>query len=1309
MTSAPWWSRVIFMWPYPLLKLGMERTLVDSDVPEIDPVDSSCINRRYLMNLWDAEQRHNSDSCGKTQPTKTTQPQPPKPSLHRALLRDFFRSMWYIQPAMGIASAAKIVQAVYLGTLIESFEQGAMGGYKFAAVIVACGVVGLLEYHHRYLLTWRKGMQLRVSCVSAIYGKCLKLSSTHQKTSASSGKILNLASNDVERFFRAANFISYLIWSPLQAIAALVVGWAKLGPAFAIGFGLHIFGLIPLQLYLSNRFAVLRSTVAAMTDQRVNFVSQAVQGARVMKMSGYEHRFMDRIMDGRSREVSQISRANRLKAFNEAIYFACNIVISLVIFLCHVGIFGGTLTPGSVYMVFALVNILQFQVTNYISLAVMGVSEVYVSISRIQKFLEFPETPLSEHNPSSSNNKNDYGGGNSVHSGLTLALSNVSLDLERGQLTCVIGTVGAGKSALLQAVVGELKAYKGSVSYHNTVVTNTEDGDDENKSTRQQQRISYAAQGPWIIDGTVRENITMGLPFRSEWYDRVVDACGLRMDFQIFRYGDSTIVGDRGVQCSGGQRARLGLARAIYRDAEVLVADDPLSAVDARVGKQIFHQALLGLCVNRGRCVLLATHQHQYVHNHRCVLLKSGHIGCIGSYAACLDAAGGTLTTCEAADRDSGTEEEWSKLLSPHSTRANERDIEAEKEECESNPSDEKLEVIAAEDDSKEVMSSGVVKWETYKNYIHAMGGWPVASFMLLAFCVTQGVVIWTIVTMGEWSQRPPQEQKAWNILGVIIGQIFLAILLSTSRAFFFFAMSIKASRNLHNDMTKAVLRAKISFFDTNPMGRILNRFSADVGSNDDMLPHTLFDFFVIFFVAIGAFFTTVATLPFVLLVMPPLIYSFVVVRKVFVTSSRELKRLEGVARSPIFAMMSESLSGIATIRANKATAYFSKKFEEMHDSHTRVFFFFIASSRWVGFLLDSLVLFLTTFVCFFSVFSHRQGWFTVDPTNIGLSISMLLQLCDAFQWCVRQSAEVVNQMVSVERVVEFGKVEPEAPLELETDKKLDESWPSRGAISVKDLSTRYRPTLPLALAGVSFSVPSGSRIGVVGRTGSGKSTIVQALFRLLEAESGQIDIDDVNVAEVGLHRLRTAISVIPQHPTLFSGCTVRENLDVFGLHSEEAICQALESAHLGKVIAELPKGIDSVVTEGGSNFSVGQRQLLCLARAILSKNKILVLDEATASVDRRTDQMLHDSLHESFGDATIIAVAHRLHTVIDHDYILVLGEGKVLEFGSPADLLSKSGGVFSTMVDDTGEITANELRQCAFGKKHQKNLENEF
>jgi len=1363
MATASWMSRLVFHWPFPLLKLGMERPLVEADVPEILPGDSSRYNREYLEKLIDRER----ERCSRLNKSNTDGKSHERPSLHKAILVDFFRSIWYIQPAMCFAAVCKIVQAIFLGNLINSFEGGAENGYAYASVIVACGIVILFEHHHVFMITWTKGMQLRIACVASIYDKCLRLSSTHQETSASSGAIMNLASNDVERFLLAALFISNLIWSPIQSIAILFVGWIQMGPAFAVGFCLLVFIFVPLQFYLANNFALLRSKIASITDQRVQFVSQAVQGSRVMKMSGYEDRFLDRISDGRKKEISQISRANRFKAVNEAMFFSSNIVVSLVIFLVHVVFFGGILTAGNVYTVYTLVNILQMELTKHVSLGVMGVSEVYVSISRIQKFLEYPEKPsteweveratafdnetvgescdtdntsvavslknvncywnLVEEQPGAtdhssmiveplksksvpSNTSKDHDQGletddaastcNSSCGTLVPAISNITLEFQTGELTCVIGTVGSGKSALLQAIIGELTVFEGSISRRQNKNNPNYDKTDNGTET-----ISYASQDPWIMDGTIRENVTMGRVFDQNWYDKVIDACGLRMDFEIFRDGDQTVVGDRGVQCSGGQRARIGLARAIYRDADVLVADDPLSAVDARVGKHIFHKALLGLGIERGRCIILATHQHQYVHDYRCVLLVGGCLQCVGSYTECVEAAGGKLSLQQATDGVSSSDTSAREKGDIRSNAIPEEiDDRKTRDQDDNNGIKEqkkKRGSVASEvkDENKEDINSGEVKWETYKSYIRAMGGWGIFSFILLTFCVTQGVMLWSVITMGGWAELPPKEQGSWDILGLIIGQCCFAIILATFRAFLSYGIFIKASKNLHDEMAKAVLRAKISFFDTNPIGRILNRFSADVGSNDDLLPQTLFDFSVIFFFVIGVLCTTVVTLPFMLLVMPPLVYYFVVVRKIFVTSTRELKRLESVARSPIFAMMNESLSGIATIRANDAKNYFREKFEDVHDAHTRAFFSFIASSRWVGFRMDTLAFLMTALVCFLSVLFQTRGWFDINPAILGLTISMLLQLCSAFQWCIRQSAEVVNQMVSVERVLGYGKLEPEAPLEFESDKNLDKSWPDKGSIEVRDVAVRYRPSLPLALDGASFTVPSGSRVGVVGRTGSGKSTIVQTLFRLLEAEHGRIDIDGVNISEVGLHRLRTSISVIPQHPTLFSGCTIRENLDVFGLHSDEAINNALKSSHLSEMISKLPKGIDSIVAEGGSNFSVGQRQLLCLARAILSKNKILILDEATASVDKRTDQMLHESLHDSFGDATIIAVAHRLDTVIDHDYILVLGQGKVLEFGPPADLLNNKGGPFFTMVEDTGVITAKELRQRASRK----------
>jgi ABC-type multidrug transport system fused ATPase/permease subunit len=858
MASASCLSRLLFYWPYPLLKLGLQRPLEDQDLPEILPPDTSRYNREYVKELWKRELQRN----------------PTNPSLHRAMLVDFFRSIWFVQPLLAAAAAAKIVQAIVLGNLIETFEADDGKGYWWASLLVVCGVVILFEHHHVFFVTWRKGMQLRVSCVAAIYDKSLKLSSTHQDTSQSTGKIMNLASNDVERFLLAALFISHLIWSPLQSLAILVVGWLQVGPSFAAGFALLVFGFVPFQMYLSNRFAFFRSKIATITDSRVNFVSQAVHGARIMKMSGYEWRFLDRIANLRVQEIDQIQRANRLKAWNEALFFSANVVISLVIFLVHVFI-GGALTPGNVFTVFTLINVLQLEMTKHVSLGVMGVSEVYVSISRIQKFLEFPERPLlqrsnaeqqkdgkeSENDPDqgdvvvslsqvdcywnyvremsrsalikqdsatianmameeendTTKSHNDQDTDSVTSSDLIPALSDISLDFRRGELTCVIGAVGCGKSALLQALVGELPVYRGRLEcyFH------------DEQGNNFHHRIAYSSQDPWIMDGTVRENITMGQPFDEPWYNQVIDACGLRLDLQIFRNGDQTIVGDRGIQCSGGQRARIGLARAVYRDADVLIADDPLSAVDAKVGRQIFREALLRLSVNRGKCVVLATHQHQYVHEHRCVLLANGHIDCIGSYADCVEAAGGKLSAHVADDavdalnlKDDDTE-----AASESSIGETELIMDSDKNEIQEEGNadlvETKRESVGQDDnaveDSKEDKITGEVEWSTYLNYIRAMGGFWVALVMLFVFCATQGTVLWTVATMGRWAELPPSRQSSWDILGLLIGQGCLVLFLAVFRAVLSFGLTINASKKLHDTMSKAVLRAPISFFDTNP------------------------------------------------------------------------------------------------------------------------------------------------------------------------------------------------------------------------------------------------------------------------------------------------------------------------------------------------------------------------------------------------------------------------------------------------------------------------------------------------------------
>jgi ATP-binding cassette subfamily C (CFTR/MRP) protein 4 len=1151
---------------------------------------------------------------------------------------------------------------------------------------------------------------------------------------------MNLASNDVERFLMACLFGSFIFWAPIQSIAILIIGCFILGPAFAAGFGLLVGVFVPLQYYLSGRFTHYRSKIASITDRRVTFVSQAIRGARVMKMSGYEARFLERIQQYRKDEVGQIVKANRLKALvrhelqcpcllcditthiplfsnflqNEALFFSTNVVISTVIFVVHV-LLGNPVLPGDVFTVFTLINVLQLEMTKHVSLGVMALSEASVSSQRIQKFLEYPEleqrmpdkspdntipfkqyeaeTPtdterlvqttelsagdvvsVSADSVLSLRNVTCYWNSVDVvditeqtkrETELVVALDDISFDVSKGELVAVIGTVGAGKSAFLQAVVGEMFVAKGVV-------------------TRNYQSLSYAAQDAWVLDGTIKENILMGLDCDVQWYDKVIKACGLDVDFQQIRYGDMAIVGDRGVQLSGGQRARIGLARAIYRDADLLVADDPLSAVDARVGRQLFNEAILGLVINRGKSVVLATHQHQYLSDCRCLLVTQGKISCDGSYTKCVEASNGRLTahtSDDAVDNLSGNA------------------IVAEKETTEEDENGKSERGNA--NDHKEESRQGVVTFETYMEYLHAMGGWPVGIMMFFLYCGTQAAALFTIASIGKWAEKSEETQDDLDIILFVSGLAVLVLLLSLVRAFCALEFAVLASKRLHDKMAEAVLRAKIVFFDTNPLGRILNRFSADVGIADDLLPQTLFDFLVISCIAVGSLVTAVSTLPYALVAIPPLGWFFVSVRNTFVTSTRELKRLEGLARSPIFAMLSEALGGIATIRANDAIKYFKLKFEELHDGHSRAFFSFLSASRWVGFRMDSIVVMFLIVVNYLAVWAEQEGWFSVDPSILGLAISMIIYLAGIFQWCIRQSAEVVNHMVSIERVLGFGKLDSEASWDQPGDAQvLGKGWPNSGAIEYENVLVRYRPSLPPALQNVSFQIPAGSRVGCVGRTGSGKSTVVQTLFRLLEAEQGCIKIDGQDVSQLGLHTLRTHISVIPQVPTLFSGCTVRENLDLFSLHSDSEIESVLKACRLWAAIQDLPLGWDSPVAESGTNFSVGQRQLLCLARALLARNKILVLDEATASVDKRTDELLQEALNETFSDGTIFAVAHRLDTVIESDLILVLGHGQVLEFGSPADLLRTDGGAFASMVADTGETMSADLRRRAFHAK---------
>ena len=830
-----------------------------------------------------------------------------------------------------------------------------------------------------------------------------------------------------------------------------------------------------------------------------------------------------------------------------------------------------------------------------------------------------------------------------------VAISGITMSFRSNQLYCIIGKVGSGKSALLQALAGELAVSVGTIGRH-------------------YNSLAYAVQCPWIMNGSVRQNILMGHPFDELWYSEVVNACGLKPDIARFQNGDETIVGDRGVQLSGGQKARIGLARALFCDSDVLLLDDPLSAVDSKVARLLFYEAIQGLAVKRGKCAILVTHQHQFVGRaNRCILLDNGMILGEGSFT--------DIASCSKNDL-------------AHVLQTEKGEDELDNEEREIDADALQIVPVSKKDDTQnESRVTGLIRLETWKAYGKAVGGFGACIFFCLMFALTQASQLVIIVLIGNWSSAGGNSYLipvVWLTLGMVT--------LSTTQAYLSFHLLIRASQRLHDRMLHSVLRAQISFFDTNPLGRILNRFSADVGISDESLPLTIYDFTAGLSVVVGSVVIAIVSLPFILLALPVLLWAFLYLRRLFVTNTRELKRLEGIGRSPIFAMLGESLDGISTIRANDKIVFFSRAFEKLHDAHTRAYFTFTSSSRWFAFQMDFLSFILMSCASLLAVLFQDRGWFNVDPAILGLSLTLLIQISTTnFPWVVRQSAEVTNQMVSVERISEFGNLSQEPPLHTQADEE-HEHWPTNASIKVKNFTTRYRADLPYCLHNVTFSIDSGTRIGIVGRTGSGKSSLVQALFRILEAEEGSIEIGGVDISSIGLHKLRTSMAVISQMPVLFSGCTIKENLDPFEKFDTESVRNALVSVQMIDVINDLPCGLDTLVAEGGSNFSVGQRQLLCLARAILLRLRILVLDEPTANIDSDTDKLLQQTLKDEFSEATIICVAHRLDTIIDYDRILVLGDGEILEYGTPGELLSMNGH-FASMVANTGRM-ADTLRE---------------
>ncbi|KAH8259007.1 hypothetical protein KR038_006887, partial [Drosophila bunnanda] len=1305
-----------FRYTIPIFNKGRKRTLTIKDLYRTMKEHKSEHLGNRLYDSWEQELKSSGG----------------KPSLVRALLRIFgwefgFFGLVLLVGEVGLRTAEPFLLLKLISYLTHGSE--AIGtAYLYAGSLILSTCLTLIMRHPTMCGLWNLSFRARVSLSSMIYRKALRLSTT-ALGAATSGHVVNLISNDVSRLDSNILFTHFLWIGPLQTCIVTYLMYLQIGISAVFGVAFMLL-FIPLQLYLGKKTTEIRLRTAVRTDKRLRMINEIMSGIQVIKMYAWERPFERLVAHARQKEVNAIRHGNYIKG----------IVASFSIFLSRSSIFfslvsyvllGQILTHEVAFCITAYYNALLVTMLVFLPQTITQTAEISASLGRVQKFMQAEEviesikcsdtpdminrqtkeahleeewllTPsLRINNPHTDPSKS----GISI-TGLKAkwdpncpdyTLDGVDLTVQPGTMVAVLGSTGSGKSSLIQAILGELRAESGEIQVNGT--------------------MSYASQEPWLFSGTIRENILFGQPMDRKRYAKVVTQCALERDFNLLPLKDKTLVGEQGTSLSGGQKARISLARAVYRDAAIYLLDDPLSAVDTNVGKHLFEQCMRGYL--RDRTVVLITHQTQFLQRvDQIVIMEKGQVSAVGNYESLLKAG---VDFANVVDEHQQKEEK-EKLMELAEQEGDRSRLGSftntyDQQRCNSEGSLQSIADSCLEKISEEHQGSGRIGLGLYKKY-YSFGGGLFSFLGIIILCVlSRGFISMADCFLIYWvsknRDRGVQEgndtlhsdlpsmwlqDAGWSLSA---GQVdiamftlitFFSIVTTVASSIVIFNLARKCSIGLHNSIFNAISRASMHFFNTNPPGRILNRFSKDLGQVDEMLPVVMMDVIQLFLLLAGIVIIIAVVNPLLLapaFVIGVIFYKF---RAFYLKTSRDVKRIEAIARSPVYSHLASSLTGLSTIRAFEAQRILEAEFDSYQDTHSSAFYTFLTTSRAFAYWLEwfSVSYIAITTLSFF-VFPPANGG------EVGLAITQAMGLSGLVQWTMLQSAALVNLMTVVERVVEYEDIEPEGALEAPLDKKPPKSWPEQGNIVFDELSLRYipNPKTKCVLKSLNFVIKPREKVGIVGRTGAGKSSLINALFRL-SYNDGSILIDKRDTNDMGLHDLRSKISIIPQEPVLFSG-TMRYNLDPFDEYSDDKLWRSLEEVKLKDVVSKMATGLQTKITEGGTNFSVGQRQLVCLARAILRENRILVMDEATANVDPQTDGLIQATIRNKFKDCTVLTIAHRLHTIMDSDKVLVMDAGRVVEFGTPYELLTKAESkVFHGMVEQTGQATSESLWRTA-------------
>ncbi|XP_054066673.1 multidrug resistance-associated protein 1 isoform X2 [Rissa tridactyla] len=1160
---------------------------------------------------------------------------------------------------------------------IEDEEAPSWHGYfyAFAMFLLAC-LQTLFEQRYMYMCLVL-GLRLKTAVTGLVYRKILVMSNASRKA-ATVGEIVNLVSVDVQKLMDLIIYFNGTWLAPIRIIICFIFLWQLLGPSALASIAVFFF-LLPLNFMITKKRSQFQETQMKHKDERAKLTNTILSDIKVIKLYGWEKTFMEKVLGIRKQELQALKRSQILFSASLASFHSSTFLIAFVMFAVYTLVDNThVLDAQKAFVSLTLINILN-TAHSFLPFSINAAVQAKVSLNRLAAFLN-----LEELNPESlSRNTSDcvqasiiIRNGTFCWSKETSCLRSIDLTVPQGSLLAVVGQVGAGKSSLLSALLGELEKTDGCVTVKGTA--------------------AYVPQQAWIQNASVEDNILFGKEMDETWFNRVIDACALQPDLECFPAGRKSEIGEKGINISGGQKQRVNLARAVYQKASIYLLDDPLSSVDAHVGQHIFEHVLGPKGLLKDKTRVLVTHTINILPQvDNIVFLVDGTISEIGSYQALLERNGAFaeflhshITAEEKAgtgfpavgdtrfiitSRNGPSQEKFSSDSSVKSS-AMERETIPVSQDC----------TTAAATKGRltkgEKTQHGRVNASIYAAYLKATG-LPLCVYIILLFTCQQAVSFSRGYWLSIWTDDPVHngtQQHTEMRVGVFCALGVVQALVRFVSIAAVLLGGVLASHKLFLQLLRNVARSPMVFFEQTPIGNLLNRFSREMDAIDSVIPDKVKSLLGFLFNLMEIYLVIIVATPKAAMAIVPLTVLYAAIQHFYVITSCQLRRIEAASRSPIYSHISETFQGSSVIRAYKDQERFILKSNFLVDENQRICFPGAVADRWLATNLE----FLGNGIVLFAALFAAMGRTHLSPGTAGFSVSYALQITGVLNWMVRSWTEIENNIVSVERVREYLRTPKEAPWTL-NGKLQDQVWLTEGRIEFRNYSLRYRPNLELALKRVNLTINGQEKIGITGRTGAGKSTLAVGLLRLVEAAEGAILIDGLDIAQLGLHDLRTKIAVIPQDPVLFSG-SLRMNLDPLNRYTDTDIWTALELTQLKNFVADLPDQLESKCTDQGENLSTGQKQLVCLARALLWKAKILILDEATAAVDLETDLQIQSALKTHFRDSTVLTIAHRINNLMDCDRILVLENGQIAEFDTLENLIAQKG-LFYRLMEESG------------------------